>query len=272
MHQYLHEMRTCLKLGANYSTRARLAAATLQFHLSNFMNWDQRRADTAVVNYRVELENGKTDFWLRPRTGDFFILHEIFTNTCYRLPEALVERAATIMDLGANIGMTTLFFSQYFPDAKYICVEPNPANTAVLRRNLSSLGDRAEVIEAAISDSSGQSTFDDSGWSWGGHLIDNADSGRPIRCCTVDQILAESRVGTIDLLKVDVEGAERRIFRNTPAWLARVRCMIVELHDGYSLSDFERDVFPAGFTIVPAGSAYGNSMVMAVSNREALNS
>jgi hypothetical protein len=85
----------------------------------------------------------------------------------------------------------------------------------------------------------------------------------------MNEILADYGIEKIDLLKVDVEGAERRLFRDSPEWLTRVRCIIVEFHDGYSLPDFVRDVSPAGFTVVPQGSEYGNSMVMAFSTGEA---
>ena len=264
LNQYLHEIRTCGQLGATWGSRARLAAATMEFHVANFLHWNHTDAGPSATGYRVCLRHGPADLQLRRRSGDLFILHEIFTTECYRLPDNLVQHPATIVDLGANIGLTTLFFSQQFPNARYVCVEPSHANARILRKNVAVLGDGAQVIEAAISDQSGEATFDDTGWSWGGRLTADGQPGRIVRSCTMDDIITSCRLEKIDLLKVDVEGAEKQLFRQTPKWLGQVRSIIIELHDGYSLRDFQSDVAPAGLTVIPPASVHGNEMVMAV--------
>ena len=47
---------------------------------------------------------------------------------------------------------------------------------------------------------------------------------------TVDEIVSR---GAIDILKIDVEGAERAIFERKPAWLSRVRALLIETHDQF---------------------------------------
>jgi FkbM family methyltransferase len=174
------------------------------------------------------------------------------------------------VDLGANVGLTTLFLAQSFPEARYVCVEPNPANAAVLRRNVAWLGARAEVIEAAVTDYSGQVAFTDSEPSYNGHIAGPGQTGHMVRCCTLDEIVASRGLGRIDILKIDIEGAERDVLRSNPACLSNVGLIIIELHDDYSLSDFGKDLAPLGFTVIPPGPQHDNAMVIAVSREAGL--
>lgn len=263
LRQYWKEIRTCIRLGAGWLDRARLAAATLDFHAANLAGLQSRDRQEAAP-YRVRLGKETVDLWLRRRTGDFFILHEIFTCAIYRIPEKWVGRMETVVDLGANVGLTTQFFAQFFPEARYVCVEPNPANTKVLRRNVAWLGTRAEVIEAAVTDYSGQTAFDDAQPSYDGHIAPAGQTGRMVRCCTLEEIVTSCGLDRIDLLKIDIEGAEREVLRSSAACLRKVGTIIIELHGNYSLSDFEKDVAPLGFSVIAPGSRHGNAMVVAV--------
>jgi len=262
--QYRNEIRTCSRLGARWPDRLRLAAATLEFHAANLVGSAGPGPAHAPDHYRVRLGSHEADLWLRRRSGDFFILHETFTLHAYRIPNNWLGQVQTIVDLGANVGLTTLFFTQFFPKARYVCVEPNPANAAVLRRNLACLGSRAEVIEAAVADRSGQVLFDDSGQSYAGHIAD--ETCRMVRSCTLDEVVTACGLDRIDLLKIDIEGAERDVLHGAPACLEKVGVMIIELHGDYPLSAFEKDVAPLGFTVIPPGSPHGNAMVIAASS------
>jgi FkbM family methyltransferase len=263
LHQYWKEICTCIRLGARWSDRLRLVAATLDFHVANLAGLRSCECEVAVP-YRVRLGTQAVDLWLRRRTGDFFILHEIFTCAVYSIPEEWAGHVATVVDLGANVGLTTLFVAQTFPDARYVCVEPNPANAAVLRRNVAWLGERAEVIEVVVTDHSGQIAFDDARPSYDGHIAVSGQTGRMVQCCTLDEIVTSCDLDRIDLIKIDIEGAEREVVRSSAACLRKVKTIIIELHGDYSLSDFEKDVTPLGFTVVPPGSQHGNAMVIAV--------
>jgi len=276
LQQYWKEIRTCVRLGASWLDRLRLAVATLEFHAANLVGVPSRnlpsrdlrsRDREGAVPYRIRLGAQVVDLWLRRRSGDFFILHEIFTCVVYAIPAKWLGRVATVVDLGANVGLTTLFFAPSFPDARYVCVEPNPANAAVLRRNVAWLGPRAEVVEAAVTDQSGQVAFDDNRPSYDGHIAGPGQTGRMVRCCTLDEIAASCGLDRIDVLKIDIEGAEREVLRGNPACLRDVGVIIIELHGGYSLSDLENDLAPFGFTVIPPGSRHGNAMVMAVSQK-----
>jgi FkbM family methyltransferase len=262
MHQYLKEVRTCWRLGHRWRDRLRLIAGCLEFHLSNLVGWSAAVSPTA---YRIRLDGIRT-IYLRRRSGDIFVFHEIFTSLCYHLPGPVAPKEpSVIVDLGANIGLTTLFLASRFPGAKHVCVEPHPANVAVLRMNLASMQSRVHIIEAAAADKPGEAEFNESPWSWGGHLVERGRSTHSVRCITVDEIISTCGLEAIDVLKVDIEGAEERVFAARPSWLGKTGCIIIELHSRYSLNQFRRDVADQGFVVIDPGSPMGNSMVVAVS-------
>jgi hypothetical protein len=128
------------------------------------------------------------------------------------------------------------------------------------------MGSRAEVVEAAVGTRSGLVSFDDSGWSWGGHIAASGYPGRPVRCCTLDEVVSTFDLDHIDLLKIDIEGAERDVLRSCGASLGKVGMIVIELHGDYALADFTRDVSPLGFTVIPPNSSAGNLMPLAVAS------
>jgi FkbM family methyltransferase len=259
--QYLKEMRTCFRLGSRWSDRLALMMAGLEFHLSSLFGLPPEMVPT---RYRIRLSSGIREIGLRRRSGDFFIFHEIFTCRCYNLPERVVPASpAVIVDLGANIGLATLFLADRFRGATHVCVEPNPGNLALLRTNVSFLGDRVTIVEGAASARPGEARFFDSAWSWGGHLVADGPSSRSVRCVTVDEVMAAYRLEAIDVLKVDIEGAEREIFSPGPAWLPKAGFVMIELHNGYSVQEFRADVASSGFRVLEPGSEFGNAIVVA---------
>jgi FkbM family methyltransferase len=167
--------------------------------------------------------------------------------------------------LGANIGFTTLYLSRFFPKAKYVCIEPDAKNAALLRRNVSWLGEQVRVIEGAVSDQSGYALFDASGQSWKGQLRPDDPDGIPMRCYTMDELVTSCGLSTIDILKVDIEGAEERLFGSQNEWLSKVKLIIVELHGHYTIERFQQDVDAMGFKVLPPSVNYGNHMIFALS-------
>ena len=263
--QHAREMRTCLTRGATFADRSRLVRDTVRFHVGNRLGGSPDFASAAA--YRVSVAGRTCDLELRLGAGDFFVFHEVFTNRCYRLPASWVDRIRTVVDLGAHIGLTSLYLLESLPQARIVCVEATPDNAAVLRHNLAAFSDRATVIEAAIAAAPGTARFQSAGWSWerrlGGVAGDDA-AGFDVRCETVDGVMRHAGLTSIDLLKIDVEGAEQAILAGGPAWLSAVDAIVIELHEPYSLEDFAADVRPRGFRVLTPSSGSGTEMIMAI--------
>ena len=187
---------------------------------------------------------------IRPNGVDRGTLADIFERRLYDVNAAGVRR---VLDLGANIGAATLFFASRFPEAEFACVEPFPGNRAVLRETIKLNRIRATVFEGAVGTGAGEADL---------HLSGNADSFSltpaeasaqklRVRQFAVPELLAALGWDEIDLLKIDIEGYEKTLFRGNNAWLSRVRVIVGEAHGhvGYGIDDVRADLAPFGFQV-----------------------
>ena len=138
-------------------------------------------------------------------------------------------RPHTIVDVGAHIGMATLLFAHRYPMARIIAVEPEPANFAALVRNTSPYRNIVPV-QAALWKQDGEVRLGKSTAHPKGAFAIAEDGDQRVRAVTMETLMRENGLGTIDFLKVDIEGAERDVFQSC-AWIKNVRVMAIELHD-----------------------------------------
>jgi FkbM family methyltransferase len=122
--------------------------------------------------------------------------------------ERLVEPGAVVYDIGANVGYFSLLAAVLTGDAgKVYAFEPLPRNIRYLRRHVQiNHLDTIEVIEAAVSDHQGEAYFDLGPSSAMGRLA--AGGELKVQLVSLDAMLAEGRLASPDVMKVDVEGAE----------------------------------------------------------------
>ncbi len=143
--------------------------------------------------------------------------------------------------LGANIGLATVFFGIRYPEARILAVEPEEANFAALASNTAALGDRVKKYHAAVWVKDGVAnlhTEDPGGISlgaWGVQVSDNlARAGKTTPCYRLATLLGNAGFSSVDILKVDIEGAERELFSYAVAdWLPRIKLIIIETHDRF---------------------------------------
>jgi FkbM family methyltransferase len=154
------------------------------------------------------------------------------------------EQPVLILDCGANVGYTAAYLLTRFPRATLIAVEPDPGNASMLRQNLAPFGSRVSIKETAIwshetglvleSTAGARAEF--------ARQVREVERGEKAQLMATDilSLLEESGHERIGLLKVDIEGAERVLFRHSTAWMHLVDNIAVELH-----SDDARAVFAA---------------------------
>jgi FkbM family methyltransferase len=127
-----------------------------------------------------------------------------------------------VVDAGANVGYASVRFANRWPEARIVAVEPEATNSALCRRNTLPYPN-IRVVEAGIWSSPGKLRIvNPSSGKWAFEV--EADEDGNIPAITLAQ-LSEGR--RIDLLKMDIEGAEREVFRE-PSWLAYVGVVVVE--------------------------------------------
>ena len=187
------------------------------------------------------------------------------------------SQSPRILDCGANIGLATLYLKRAFPAARITAFEADPAICAVLAENLRTNGaGDVEVVNAAVWKSSGHVDFRCDGAD-SGSVADFATLGdRQVKVPAVRlrDILESER---IDLLKLDIEGAEAAVLEDCRDAMSNVRALVAEFHEfdedvrrtpellqllasagyDYALTDF--CMMPWRGNLAPAGSAFAGT-------------
>lgn len=183
------------------------------------------------VNYEV---------CLRLRSSDVPTFAQVFVNRDYD-SESIPGGAKTIVDLGANIGLATVFFGTRYPEAEILAVEPDDNNFGMLAFNTLALGSRVRIERAAVWTHDGSVSLhaeDEEGRSledWGLQVSDTSNrNGKRVPCHKLSTLIDRTGWERIDILKVDVEGAELELFSNGALeWLSKVDFIFVETHDRF---------------------------------------
>ena len=188
----------------------------------------------------VAVTSSNYEVTLRLNTSDIPTFHQVFGAHEYD-SNNLPASANVIVDLGANIGLAAVFFAIKYPDARILCVEPEAENFAMLLSNTATLGSRVETQHSAVWVNDGfinLHTEDEFGATlgmWGVRTLDRVSkSGKATRCYKLDTLLDNSGFAAVDILKIDIEGAEQKIFsEGVEKWLPRINMIIVETHDRF---------------------------------------
>jgi FkbM family methyltransferase len=171
--------------------------------------------------------------WWRSGTSDSLAIHHVLADREYS-PIAQSASAKFIVDCGANIGCASRFFLKEFPEARVVAVESDKGNYEMCLKNLTGFGDRVQVIYGAVSATKTRFACEkgaDGDWSNTVRPCRPGEEG-DIDGVTLDEILSDSPSGEIDILKIDIEGAERFLFdENCHRWLGRTKNLVIELHD-----------------------------------------
>lgn len=182
----------------------------------------------------LHLRGLRRPIFLRRRSSDFDVFAQVFIRQHYaRLP---VHDPRVIIDAGANVGLSALFFLRTYPKARVIALEPDPANHAVAVKNLRDFTGRCTVLPAALWSGPGEvavrrGTFGD-GRQWATEVSPDLDGAHlRVPAYSVRDLMEKFHLTTIDLLKIDIEGAEAAVFGGGDlSFLEHVRCIAVELH------------------------------------------
>lgn len=186
-----------------------------------------------VPGHRVEVRVGADERLLRLRLGttDVSVFDEVVVRGEYDF--AAPGSVATVVDAGANIGITAAWYVARYPGCRVVAIEPEPANYALLAENVA---DRPEIsaVHAALWPESGRVCVDnpDAGaWEFRMRAARDTDHRGAVRAVTVAEILDDHAIDRLDLLKIDIEGAERELFSGDIGFLDRVDAIAIELHD-----------------------------------------
>jgi FkbM family methyltransferase len=165
--------------------------------------------------------------WLRPGTADVSVFNEIFVHRAYAVG---IADAEYVVDAGAHIGCASLFFSHLFPHARIIAIEPDSANFELLTRNLAHFDAAVPVKGALWSHSTRVAIKNPQKATWSYRVVESS-SASAVPAYSVLDVMEQFHLPRIDVLKIDVEGAEIEALQDAKRWIHRVGMLIVEVHD-----------------------------------------
>jgi len=144
---------------------------------------------------------------------------------------AAAGRAPLILDLGANIGASVLWFTQTFPRAHLVALEPARDNFELLQQNCAGLDVDARC--AAIGAADGETRLVDPGEGEWGYRTAATGEGERVEMVAASRLVAEERAaGRVPFIaKIDIEGGEQALFSCDTDWVDRFPLLVIELHD-----------------------------------------
>jgi FkbM family methyltransferase len=182
---------------------------------------------SGVATHRMLLENCDLEF--PDPTGLAVQWYDIFVKQAMAI--SFATPAPRVLDCGAHVGLVSLWIKSRWPAARVTAFEADPIIASMLRRNLSrNRADDVEVVDAAIWNHTGTVTFRASGTDAGAVDSVAADSAGPLREVRAVR-LRDWLTEPIDLLKLDIEGAELDVLQDSVDVLSSVRNVHLEIHD-----------------------------------------
>jgi FkbM family methyltransferase len=150
-----------------------------------------------------------------------------------RILAALGRVAPTVLDVGANVGGTAKRYRARFPEAEIYCFEPFPENIEKLRQRFS--GDpKIHIVPKAVGERSGRRTFHVNEYDATNSLLPRPAAQRryypshagpkgtiEVEVTSLDEFAADNRIGSVDILKLDIQGGEAMALRGARGLLER---------------------------------------------------
>lgn len=136
-------------------------------------------------------------------------------------------KTPVIVDAGANIGTSALWFASEYPRAAIVAIEPEPETVDVLRKNLAGRLNMT-ILAAAIGARPGTVTLRRFGHSFGTRT-ERTDQGCPV--VTIQEAVDHVPNGALLIVKVDIEGFEDDLFSENLDWIDDAFAVFIEPHD-----------------------------------------
>lgn len=213
-------MKNYFRIIATWADRMRL------YGLRNTVILKKNLKRNRVFSIRVN----DREFYLRGKSVDFDVINSILKKGEYDLDTGIEPEV--IVDAGANIGASTLYFRMRYPGSVIYAIEPEGSNFDLLTKNTAAYSDVYPENCAVWYENSDLVISNPDAEKYAFRMNEAGKAGNIIRGFTIDELMKRWGLTRIDILKMDIEGAEKGLFElpGIP-WMKKVRVLIVELHE-----------------------------------------
>jgi len=177
---------------------------------------------------------------VRPTDSDLFVLSQIFGWEEYKIDPHHLARLykvaedwqasgikPLIVDAGANVGYSALYFATLFPSACIVAIEPDPNSFKILSDHTRPKSNIMPVHAALWSHDRGLRLQSSNNDSWSTQVGEG--TGTPSK--RLDVLITSIPNARVLIIKLDIEGAEREVIESCPEVFAETKCIMVEPHD-----------------------------------------
>lgn len=153
---------------------------------------------------------------------------EIFTDESYKFNSK--SQSPIIYDCGSNIGISCLYFLTKYQNSKIIAFEPDPLVFSTLKENITKNGfnSRVELNEKAVWTSEGELNFFSDGADSGFVFSNKIAGNKSVKSISLKSFLEKETI--VDMLKIDIEGAESEVIPDIKSELYKVQNLFIEYH------------------------------------------
>ncbi len=169
---------------------------------------------------------------IRVQSSDVLALRQVLLDNEYEVPVTIAP--SVIIDAGANIGFTSVFFANRYPKARIFAIEPEVSNFEMLAKNTVAYKSITPIHGALWGKPASVAVSSVEQFNhWGVRVSEAKCSDLAARAFTVAELMNEHDVDFIDILKMDIEGAETEVFETCEPWIGKVGLLAVETHDRF---------------------------------------
>lgn len=219
---------------------------------------------TCPIFYYFNLKNGKcvaefrngTKCIIRNRSDAVVFLENFFLDNYDREEGFSIKENDIVIDIGAHVGYFTIYAAKKAKNGKILSFEPSKESFNVLKNNLKINNiENVNVENIGVRSKSGASVlYVDKNNEIGNSMFSNDENliKENVQVTSVPEIIKKYKIESIDLLKLDCEGAEYEIILELPpSILNTIKKIAMEVHDieNYSISDIENFLTKNNFQV-----------------------
>jgi FkbM family methyltransferase len=170
---------------------------------------------------------------LRLGSSDIRTFRKVLVDLEYELPVSFEPK--TIIDAGANVGLSAVYFASRYPAAQIVAIEPERSNFELLVKNVAPFPHVSCWRKALVGTPRTVDIVDTGEGFWAFQAAPPGSERRPhvdeVDGVTVSDVMRTCGWEHVDLLKLDIEGSEKEVFEAARPWIDKVDVIVAELHD-----------------------------------------
>jgi FkbM family methyltransferase len=235
-------MRDLLKAMKQYSSLLRLLGIRAS---SKILMMRARISGSTASATRIWLDALPFAFWVRPVSSDLGVIRQVFVEREYdlgewppykshidKLCESFVNESyvPVIVDAGANIGASSIWFATQFPNCEIYAIEPDKSNFDLLQKNTKHYSNIVTINAGLWDKTANLSITNPNQSAWSRRVEEGADQAT-VPSVTIQELLTMGKKLRPIVVKIDIEGAETKLLRSQTEWIDDIPLVVFEMHD-----------------------------------------